>query len=61
MIPTKPIRPLTATAAAVPTVAAATIIRRTRRDVDRRALPASSSPEREHVEHAAVREQVRRR
>src|SRR5690348_3565656 len=43
MIPTKAIRPLTATAAAVPTVAAATIASRTRRTSTPR-LAASSSP-----------------
>src|SRR2546430_158963 len=43
MIPTKPIRPLTATAAAVPAVAATTTMSRTRRTSSPR-LAASSSP-----------------
>jgi len=43
MIPTNAIRPLTATAAAVPIVAAATMMRRVRRTFTPR-LAASSSP-----------------
>ena len=53
MIPTKPIRPLTETAAAVPAVAATTTSSRTRPTLMPR-LAASSSPSAEHVEHAAV-------
>ena len=55
MMPTKPISPLTETAAAVPSVAATTTIRRSRRDVDAE-LAASSSPTREHVEHPPVQQ-----
>ena len=44
-MPTKPMSPLTATAAAVPRVAAATIVMRTRDDRTPR-LSASSSPTR---------------
>ena len=53
MIPTKAIRPLTETAAAVPIVAATTTTSRTRATLTPR-LAASSSPTAEHVEHAPV-------
>ena len=56
MIPTKPISPLTETAAAVPAVAAATTSSRVRRDVDaeaRRLVVAEAH----HVEHAPVEDQ----
>ena len=59
MIPTKAISPLTETAAAVPSVAAMTIVSRARATLTPR-LAASSSPRLEHVEHAAVEEEHER-
>ena len=60
MIPTKPISPLTATAAAVPIVAKTTIIEPRAADVDpeaRRLLVADA----QHVEHAPVEDDHDRR
>ena len=56
MMPTKPMSPLTDTAAAVPRVAAATTIRRTRDELDpqRVSLVLADS---QHVEQTPVREQ----